>query len=223
MTGPATRARGSTPGGAAFHGLHVLADDDPRWGRDPVEQARLACAGGAAVVQLRAKHATDTCVLTWGRAIRSLCDAHGACFVLNDRFDLALACGADAVHLGQTDLPPGALPGEVRARLAVGRSTHDVAQARAACDEDVDYVAFGPLFTTASKETGYGARGLERLAEIVSIVCPRPVVAIGGIDVRRIDAVMAAGAAGAAVIAAVVGADDPEAATRELASHMEHS
>ena len=213
MTGAATPR---TPARPPFHGLHVLADDDPRWRRDPVEQARLACAGGAAVVQLRAKHATDARALAWGRAIRVLCRASGARFVMNDRFDLALACDADAVHLGQTDLPPRALPDDARARLAVGRSTHDVAQARAACDEDVDYVAFGPLFPTTSKDTGYGARGLAQLEEIVAIVSPRPVVAIGGIAACRIASVVAAGARGAAVIAAVAGADDPEAATRDL-------
>ena len=118
--------------GAAFRGLHVLVDDDPRWERDPVEQARTACAGGAAVVQLRVKHASDQQTLTWGRAIRSLTRKRDARFVMNDRFDLALACEADAVHLGQTDLPPRALPPAARKVLAVGRSTHDLDQARAA-------------------------------------------------------------------------------------------
>ena len=81
----------------ALCGLHVLADDDPRWKWDPLEQARAACAGGARVVQLRAKHATDREVLAWGREIRRLCREAGALFVMNDRFDLALACQADGV------------------------------------------------------------------------------------------------------------------------------
>ncbi len=204
-----------------FAGLHVLADDDPRWKRDPVEQAGLACAGGAQVIQLRAKHATDEQVLRWARAIREITRSHGLRFVVNDRFDLALASDADGVHLGQEDLPPDALPAASRSRLAVGRSTHDLAQARRARDEAVDYVAFGPLFGTTSKTSDHAARGLESLAAVVRAVAPIPVVAIGGIDTPRIGSVVAAGARGVAVISAVIGAPDPTAATRELVAAME--
>lgn len=204
-----------------FEGLHVLADDDPRWRRDPVELAELACAGGARVVQLRAKQATDTQVVAWGREIRALTRRHGVRFVMNDRFDLALASEADAVHLGQDDLPPGALPAAARTRLAVGRSTHDLAQAREARAEGVDYVAFGPLFGTTSKESGYAARGLDALAEVVRAVAPLPVVAIGGIDAARIGSVVRSGARGVAVISAVVGAPDPRSAARALADVLE--
>ncbi|MGI9431271.1 MAG: thiamine phosphate synthase, partial [Myxococcota bacterium] len=106
------------------HGLHVLADDDPKWQRDPVAQARAACEGGARVVQLRAKHATDRVAIEWGQAIRQVTRAAGLTFMVNDRFDWALACEADGVHLGQEDLPPAALPISARKRLVVGRSTH---------------------------------------------------------------------------------------------------
>jgi thiamine-phosphate pyrophosphorylase len=204
------------PRGHAFHGLHVLCDDDPRWPRGPVEVARLACQGGASVVQLRVKHATDRDAVAWGRAIRVLTREHGVRFVVDDRFDLALVCEADAVHLGQADLPPDALPPEALERLAVGRSTHDVLQARAARAEPVDYVAFGPLFATTSKQAAGEARGLPALTEIVKAVAPLPVIAIGGIDASRIEAVARTGAAGAAVISAVAAAGDPAAATREL-------
>ncbi|MCA9506316.1 MAG: thiamine phosphate synthase [Myxococcota bacterium] len=200
----------------AWHGLHVLVDDDPRWGRDPVEQARAACAAGVPVVQLRAKHATDRQVLDWARAIRALTRDAGTRFVVNDRFDLALAAEADAVHLGQGDLPPDALPRDVRARLAVGRSTHDRAQLEAAAAEDVDYVAFGPVFGTTSKASEYTARGLEALAEAARRVAPRPLVAIGGIRLEHTAALAAAGAAGFAVISEVAAAPDPEAAARAL-------
>ncbi|HPG25077.1 MAG TPA: thiamine phosphate synthase [Myxococcota bacterium] len=200
----------------AWHGLHVLVDDEPRWGRDPVEQARAACAAGVPVVQLRAKHATDRQVLDWARAIRALTRDAGTRFVVNDRFDLALAAEADAVHLGQGDLPPDALPRDVRARLAVGRSTHDRAQLEAAAAEDVDYVAFGPVFGTTSKASEYTARGLEALAEAARRVAPRPLVAIGGIRLEHTAALAAAGAAGFAVISEVAAAPDPEAAARAL-------
>jgi thiamine-phosphate pyrophosphorylase len=199
-------------------GLYVLADDDPRWRRDPVEQARAALAGGACAVQLRAKHASDRQAIEWGTAIAALARAHDALFFLNDRFDLALACGADGVHLGQDDLPPARIPAALRARLLVGRSTHTEEQARAACEEPIDHLAFGPLFGTASKESPYAARGLAALARVVALAAPRPVVAIGGIDAARAPAVIATGAVAVCVISAVAGAEDPEAAARALAA-----
>jgi thiamine-phosphate pyrophosphorylase len=204
------------PGPEAWHGLHVLADDDPRWPIGPVEQARAACAGGAAVVQLRAKHANDRRALEWAAAIRDLTRAAGLCFVVNDRFDLALAVEADGVHLGQGDVPPDRIPRPLRARLAVGRSTHTLDEARATCAEDVDYVAFGPVFGTTSKETGHTERGTALLADVARIVAPRPLVAIGGVCAENIARACAAGACGAAVISAVAAAGDPVAAVRRL-------
>jgi thiamine-phosphate pyrophosphorylase len=199
-------------------GLHVLADADPRWAHDAVAQARAACEGGASVVQLRAKRATDHDALRIGREIRTITRAHDVTFFVNDRFDLALRLEADGVHLGQTDLPPDRLPRAARAALAVGRSTHDAGQARSAVGERVDYVAFGPLFGTTSKESDYDARGLRALEEVVAIVAPLPVIVIGGVDAAGAATARAAGAAGAAVISAVANAADPVAATRALAS-----
>jgi len=197
-------------------GLHVLVDDDPRWPQDPVAQARAACAGGAAVVQLRCKHATDRQTLDWAEAIREITRASGALFFVNDRFDLALACAADGVHLGQEDLAPARLPEALRRRLRIGRSTHDLAEARCAAQQLVDYVAFGPLFATTSKQSTVPARGLPALAEVVEVAAPLPVVAIGGIGPGNAAEVARAGARGVAVLSAVAAAPDPEAATRAL-------
>jgi thiamine-phosphate pyrophosphorylase len=199
-----------------FAGLHVLADDDPRWRWSPVEQARAACDGGAAVVQLRAKRATDRQALAWGEAIREATRRAGARFVVNDRFDLALALEADGVHLGQQDLPPARVRAAAGAKLALGRSTHDEAELARACAEPIDYVAFGPVFGTTSKETPHAARGLDALAAAVARVAPRPLVAIGGIDAAQVGAVLAAGARGVAVLSAVAGANDPAAAVLRL-------
>lgn len=206
--------------GTRVAGLHVLADDDPRWRLDPPAQAAAACAGGAAVVQLRAKRTGDREALRWAREIRACTRDAGVLFIVNDRFDLALLCDADGVHLGQDDLPPARLPASARARLLVGRSTHTLEQARVARAEDVDYAAFGPVFGTASKDSPYAPRGLALLAEAVRAVAPLPLVAIGGIDAARAAEVRAAGAAGIAVISAVAGAGDPVAATRALAAAL---
>jgi thiamine-phosphate pyrophosphorylase len=198
-----------------LRGLHVLADDAPHWQHDPVEQARAACRGGASVVQLRAKLSADREALSWAERIRELTREAGALFIVNDRFDLALAADADGVHLGQEDLPPARIPPRAREALLVGRSTHSLEQAGAACREPVDYVAFGPVFGTRTKASPYDARGVEALARVVALVAPRPTVAIGGIDASTAAEVAASGA-GVAVISAVAGAEDPEAATRRL-------
>jgi len=205
----------------AFTGLHVLADDDPRWRLGPVEQALAACEGGASVVQLRVKHASDREALLWGEAIRETTRRAGVRFVMNDRFDLALALGADAVHLGQDDLPPDRVCAAAGAALAIGRSTHDDAELTRARSEPVHYVAFGPVFGTSSKRTPHGPRGLEGLAAAAARVAPLPLVAIGGIDVETIAAVIGAGARAAAVLSAVAGAADPARATHQLVRALE--
>jgi thiamine-phosphate pyrophosphorylase len=214
--GSSTSKRGTPESSSRLGGLHVLLDDDARWGRDPVQQARAACAGGARAVQLRAKVASDRQVLAWAAAIRALTRRHGVLFLVNDRFDLALAAGADGVHLGQDDLPPDRLPPEARRRLVVGRSTHTPEQIATAVLDRVDYVAFGPVFATGSKENALGERGLEALTRAVRLALPLPLVAIGGIDRERAPAVADTGAAGIAVISAVAGAAEPEVMTREL-------
>jgi len=199
----------------------VLADDAPGWKWDPVEQAQGACAGGARVIQLRAKHATDRRVLDWAAVIRRETRDADALFFVNDRFDLAWLCEADGVHLGQEDLPPARLPAAVRERLQIGRSTHEPAQLEATRRELVAYVAFGPVFGTRSKASPYSARGVEALRKAVRAVAPRPLAAIGGIDTGNMGEVARAGAALACVISAVAGADDPETSTRALVRAFE--
>jgi thiamine-phosphate pyrophosphorylase len=203
-------------GRARLRGLHVLADDDPRWRRDPIAIADAACAGGAAVVQLRCKHAGDREALRLGAAIRARTREAGVLFFVNDRFDLALALEADGVHLGQGDVPPERLPAAARARLLVGRSTHTEAELAAAVGEDVDYVALGPVFGTQSKATPHAARGARHAAQAARAAAPLPLVAIGGIDAAGARALGRAGVAGIAVIGAVAGAADPLAAVGEL-------
>jgi len=199
-----------------IRGLMVLADDGPRWKRGPVDQARAACEGGASCIQLRAKHASDAVALGWAEAIRELTRKFGAGFTVNDRFDLALAADADGVHLGQTDLPPHRLPTQARSRLAVGLSTHSIDQAKAACAEPIDYLAFGPIFETDSKAAPGDPRGVDLLAEVVALAQPRPVIAIGGIGLDQVSRVVAAGAAGIAVISVIADAADPIAAAGAL-------
>jgi thiamine-phosphate pyrophosphorylase len=138
---------------------------------------------------------------------------------VNDRFDLALLDGDDGVHLGQDDLAPERLPADARARLLVGLSTHTLEQVEASVSRPIDYVAFGPVFATGSKQSEYTPRGLEAL-RAAAARAKHPLVAIGGIDASNIAAVRASGASAAAVISAVAAASDPAEATRDLESRF---
>ena len=206
-----------------YGGLHVLVDDDPVWNRDPVAQAELACAGGAQVIQLRAKRAADKQAYLWAMKLREMTRAAGIRFVVNDRFDIALESGADAVHLGQEDISPEEVRELAGDAIHIGRSTHTLEEATRALFEPVDYVAFGPVFGTTSKKSPYTARGLPALEEVVRRVAPLPVVAIGGIEPGHLKELGATGVKGIAVISQVAGADDATAATRELAFAFENS
>ena len=118
------------------------------------------------------------------------------------------------------DLEPERVPADVRARLLVGLSTHTLDQVRESVERPIDYVAFGPVFGTTSKQTSHSSRGEEALREAVRLA-RRPLVAIGGIALSNVERVRAAGASGAAVISAITDADDPAAATRELIDAFE--
>ena len=205
---------GRMASGSRLRGLYVLADDDRHWPHGPLAQARAACAAGAAVVQLRAKHATDRETLALATEIRRLTAASGLLFFVNDRFDLALLCGADGVHLGQDDLPLAAARA-LGPDLLVGISTHDPEQARAAVAGGADYVGCGPVFATTTKPGPDPIAGLAGLGAVCAAVRV-PVVAIGGITLANAPAVLAAGAAAVAVISAVNYAPDVVAAGRSL-------
>ena len=200
---------------ALLSGLYPLADDDPRWRHGPREVVEAALAGGATVVQLRLKHSADRDALELARWAVARARAHGALLLVNDRFDLADLAGADGVHLGGDDLAPEQIPDALRAGLLVGLSTHTLAQVRESRTQAVDYIGFGPLFGTTSKDSDYDARGLEMLGEAVSLA-EHPVAAIGGIGAENLADVARTGADAAAVISALANADDPELETRRL-------
>ncbi|MFO0712832.1 MAG: thiamine phosphate synthase [Sandaracinus sp.] len=182
--------------------------------RDPRAVARAILRGGASRLQLRGKSLPDRALLELARELAGLAGEAGVPFVVNDRLDLALLVGASEVHLGQDDLPlieARKLAGQLR----LGRSTHDLAQVRAARDEGADRIAFGPVFPTRSKANPDPVVGLDRLAEAVALA-ERPVVAIGGINLARAPELARLGLSEVAVISALCAAPDPEAATARL-------
>jgi thiamine-phosphate pyrophosphorylase len=193
--------------------LYPIADADSS--RDVVALAAAILAGGARLLQLRAKRATTRELIALARAVRRLADRAGALLILNDRADVARLVGT-GVHLGQDDLPPAAARAILGPGAVIGFSTHNLAQLDAAVDAGgVDYLAFGPIFATRSKADPDPAQGVAALAA-ARARCPLPLVAIGGLTADTIPAIRAAGADAVAVIGAIAGAADPAAATRSL-------
>jgi thiamine-phosphate pyrophosphorylase len=198
---------------ASWRGLYAIVDPEHCAGRDPVTVAEAILAGGCAVLQLRDKHEATRAALA--RELLARCRGAGVPFVINDDLELALSLRADGVHLGQGDLPverARALAGDA---LAIGLSTHDLAQARAAAGRGADLIGFGPVFATATKlnpSPVVGVEGLHAVCEQAAL----PVVAIGGIGLANVAQVRAAGCSLAAVISAVCGASDPRLAAESL-------
>ena len=171
-----------------------------------------ALRGGVDIFQLRDKDASDDELLRAAERVRRLCDEHGALFVLNDRPDLALAAGADGVHVGQDDMPIAQARAIVGPDLLIGRSTHTPDQVDGAAG--ADYIGVGPVHATPTK-LGRAAVGTE-LVRHAAQHAPVPFFAIGGLDAATLPAAVAAGATRAAVVRAISEAPDPEAAAREL-------
>jgi thiamine-phosphate pyrophosphorylase len=174
-----------------------------------------ALRGGADLVQLRDKTAGDDEILAAARWAAGRCAAHGALFIVNDRPDLAVAAGADGVHVGQDDMPVAEARAIVGAGAIVGLSTHSIVQADAGARSGADYIAVGPVHATPTKE-GRPAIGLAPIRHAAAHVEDVPWFAIGGIDRHTVGAVAQAGARRAVIVRAIAQADDPETVTREL-------
>jgi thiamine-phosphate pyrophosphorylase len=186
-------------------------------GRDPEEILRPALQGGVDVVQLREKSGDERAIVRAGRVFRRLCDAYDALFVVNDRPDLAIACAADGVHLGQDDGHVRVARRLVGDDLLIGLSTHSPEQVDAA--EGVDYIAVGPVFATPTKPE-YAPVGTE-LVSYAAQNARAPFFAIGGIDPANVGAVVEAGAERVAVVRAIRDATDPAETASTLRKRVE--
>jgi thiamine-phosphate pyrophosphorylase len=194
--------------------LYVILDRTAAHGRDLEEILAATIAGGCRLVQLREKEWPTGRLLALAERLRDRCRRADVTFIVNDRVDLAVAVGADGVHLGQDDLPPRAARQLLRPGMVLGRSTHSVAQAREAQAEGADYIAVGSMFPTQTKPD-FQLVG-PALIRAVRPVTKAPLVGIGGVTRENVAQVIRAGADGVAVISAVCGAPDPAAATRDL-------
>jgi thiamine-phosphate pyrophosphorylase len=187
---------------------------------DAVVEAALR--GGVDLVQLREKDGPDDQIVAAGERLRALCDEHDALLVVNDRPDLALRCGADAVHVGQDDEAIENVRRTVGREILIGVSTHSPEQVAAALAAGVDYFAVGPVHATPTKP-GRPAVGLELVRHAAAVAGERPFFAIGGIDTGNVADVAAAGAERVAVVRAIRDAADPRAAAAELRAALVHA
>ncbi len=199
--------------------LYAIADTVGRPGVRYDLLVQSLCVGGASLVQLRAKGESSQEFLRIASEVKRICSNHGVTLIINDRLDICLATNAEGVHLGQEDLPIKVARKLLGDRKVIGVSTHNAEQARVAEEEGADYVGFGPLFPTTTKQTGYSPRGLEQLRQVRSRI-KIPIVAIGGITLSRAPATLRAGANAVAMISEIATAADPESQVRIILSSL---
>jgi thiamine-phosphate pyrophosphorylase len=193
--------------------LYLVLDPDLCADRGMVETARAAVAGGATVVQLRDKHADTARTIETGRALKAALAGTGALVVINDDVEAAIAIGADGLHIGQDDMGAYAARQRIGTEMILGLSVETEALAASVDPELVNYAGIGPVFATPTKPDHKQPIGIAGLARLVE-VCPVPAVAIGGLKAGHVRDVFAAGADGLAVVSAICGTPDPEAAAR---------
>jgi len=194
-------------------GLYVIIDTEWLKGRRPEDITRQAIKGGAKVIQLRCKNSNVRDFFSIAVNLRAICFEKGIPFIINDNLAVALACKADGLHIGQEDLPAKIARQLIPVNMVLGVSARTLPEARTALTDGADYLGVGAVFSTATKDSS--AIGLKLLEEIIKST-ELPIVAIGGINKGNIASVMKSEAAAAAVISAVLGAENVEEAAKEL-------
>jgi thiamine-phosphate diphosphorylase len=195
--------------------VYLIADPDLSASGDIVADTEAALAAGAGAVQLRTKTLGDAAALSLAEKLLALCRAYGGLFFIDDRLDVALACGADGVHVGNNDLPVPVVRRLAGNRLIIGYSPETDEQAKQSRKLGADYVGIGSVFPTGSKPDAGEAIGLPALARRIQLA-ELPSVGIGGITAENAAEVIQAGACGVAVISAIIKQPDPGLATRRL-------
>lgn len=200
--------------------LYVITTSLPQLGRDHRAVAEAALAGGATMLQFRDKQMGDSVFAATAADLLTMARAAGVPLIVNDRVEIAAAIGADGVHVGQEDLAIGEVRRMTPRGMIVGVSATCYDEAVAACDGGADYVGVGPVFPTGSKADSAPPMGVTELERICREI-PLPVVAIGGITISNLRSIVEAGAAGAALIAAIAEAQDMREATKHLKCEWE--
>lgn len=195
--------------------LHLVTDRNLSLGRDLLDIVQAAVKGGVSVVQLREKECATREFVELARAVSALLQQSSVPLIINDRVDIALAVGADGVHIGQSDMPYSDARRLLGPDAIIGLSVESEAHALEAEDLDVDYLGLSPVFTTPTKCELKNQLGIEGVANIRRLSRHR-LIAIGGIHQQNIQAILKSGADGVAVVSAICSASDPLQATLQL-------
>jgi thiamine-phosphate pyrophosphorylase len=202
--------------------LYLVTDAGLSRGRSHLSVVEAAIRGGATMVQYREKSASTRRMIEEAGGIRGLCRAAGVPFIVNDRLDVALAVDADGLHVGQDDMPARTARRLIGGRRILGVSARSIEEALGAVADGADYIGASPVFSTPTKPDAPAAIGIDGLRCMAAAV-PIPVVAIGGISLGNAAAMINAGAAGVAVVSALVSAVEVEAAARALRAAVDES
>ena len=198
-----------------MHGLYFVTDRG-LCGKKPLEEVVIeAVKGGAAYVQLREKDVSTGFFLEEAKRIKKLLEQYRVPLIINDRVDVALACGAEGVHIGQEDMPYEIVRKLMGQKAIIGLSVETWEDVKASQKMDVNYIGVSPVFSTPTKTDTKGAWGLEGLAKIKAF-SRHPLVAIGGINESNVHEVVKAGADCIAVVSAICASPYPEAAARRI-------
>lgn len=195
--------------------LCVITDTHTQNKYSHFELAKLAVKGGADIIQMRDKTISTSEFIRVAVRIRKLCNKHKVLFLINDRTDVAMASGADGVHLGKEDIPIKDAVKLLGKRKLIGGTAHSLKEAVQREKEGADYIGFGHIYPTSSKHKPEKPKGIDYLRNVVEKL-NIPVFAIGGINITNIDEVISTGVHGAAVIGSVAGSKEPSKAVKEL-------
>lgn len=195
-------------------GLYLVTSQTLSRGRSTEEIVKMALAGGARLIQLREKDLPLSRLFRMAQKIRAMTKKAGALLIINDRLDVALAVGADGVHLGQDDLPVASAI-KIAPDLIIGASTHSLQEALAAQKAGVSYVNIGPIFPTTTKKWDKKYLGIRKMKQISSRI-KIPFTVMGGIKAEHIPDLVKAGAKTIAVVTVITAADNPQRAAKQL-------
>lgn len=205
-----------------MRGLYLVTDRALCFPRTVEEVVLMALQGGASCIQLREKNATTREFVESARQIRQIMAPFNAVLIINDRIDVALAVGADGVHIGQSDMPCDIARRLMGPDAIIGLSVETWDDVERAWIQPVDYLGVSPIFETPTKTDTKGTWGLEGMARIRAL-SDRPLVGIGGINALNAGSVIRAGADSVAVVSAICAASDPYQASRNLCDIIENA
>lgn len=197
--------------------LYLVTDSELAGGRGIEEVVEAAVHGGVTVVQLREKEASTRCFYEQAVRLKQILKPYGIPLIINDRLDIALACDAEGIHIGQSDMPYEIVRKLMGKDRIIGLSVEKLEDVYTANELDIDYIGISPVFGTPTKTDTLVPFGLEGVRKVMSL-SRHPSVGIGGINKENAKAIIRSGANGIAVVSAIMSAIDPESAAKELLS-----